>query len=92
MKKEFAKEKKQAKEEKKKASIRTVASLERRMAEADDVFNVTPKPQGTNKHQLQRTRSYTQLPLTLESPNNSGGNACTMEQKPIITRRKRRLH
>jgi hypothetical protein len=70
-KKELAKEKKQAKEEKKKASIRTVASLERRMAEADDAFDVTPKPQGTNKRQLQRTRSYAQLPLTLESPNNS---------------------
>ena len=49
-KKELAMEKKQAKEEKKKASIHTVASLERCMAEADDAFDVMPKPQGTNKH------------------------------------------
>jgi hypothetical protein len=61
--------------------------------------NVTPKPQGTNKRQLRRTRSYAQLPLTLESPgfNNSGSEAAGNgmhdgEQKPIITRQKRRLH
>ncbi|KIM89612.1 hypothetical protein PILCRDRAFT_84589 [Piloderma croceum F 1598] len=74
-KKELAKVKKQAKEEKKKDTIRAVASLEKRMAEADDTFDVTLKPQGTSKHQLQCTRSYAQLPLTFESPNNSGSEA-----------------
>ena len=74
-KKEIAKERKQAKEEKQKAIVHKVASLEKRIAEDQDAANITPKPQGTNSRQLRRTLSYAQIPLTKETVPDSDNSA-----------------
>ena len=77
LKKEVAKEKKQAKEEKQRAAICKVSSLEKRMVEEEDTANITPKPRGKNGNQLRRTISYAQIPLTneniLDSNDTDGG-------------------
>ena len=66
MKKELAKEKKQAKEEKKKDTICTVASLKKHMAEVDDAFDMMLKPQGTSKRQCKELNSNLR-PRAMES-------------------------
>ena len=64
--KDLANEKKEAKEEKQKATIHKVASLEEHMTEVD-ASNIMPKPQGMNKRQLQHTYSYSKLLFTIEN-------------------------
>jgi hypothetical protein len=71
MKKEVAKEKKQVKEEKQRAAIHKVVSLEKHMAEKEDATNIMPKPRGKNDNQLHHTISYAQIPLTNENISDS---------------------
>jgi hypothetical protein len=76
-KKDVAKERKQAKEQKLKANVRKVATLEKRMAKDEEVVNFTPKPGGKKYRKLRRTYAYAEIPLTKAAapdPNDSGVN------------------